>query len=72
MKKDVLIITILATIVTIILAVLLCSLVYWGLGKLIIYVFHIDYNWTFLHGLVTAIVCTFLKGIFGTTTNKGE
>ena len=40
------------------------SLIMWGLGNLIIYVFKINYTWTFLHGFVTILIFNLLKGIF--------
>ena len=40
------------------------SLIFWGLGNLIIYVFGINYTWTFLHGLVTFLIYQVIQGIF--------
>lgn len=40
------------------------SLIFWGLGNLIIFVFKIDYTWTIWHGLVCALVFVLLKEIF--------
>lgn len=49
-----------------VLAVLLglSSLIFWGLGNLIIWVFKINYTWTILHGLVCEFVFVLLKEIF--------
>ncbi len=43
----------------------LSSLIFWGLGALIIWVFKIKYTWTIWHGLVCALVFVLLKEIFG-------
>ena len=40
------------------------TLVFWGLGNLIIYVFSINYTWTILHGFVCALVYSVIQGIF--------
>ena len=48
--------------------ILLGSLVLWGVGNLIIFVFHINYTWTFLHGLVAEFIYLIAKEIFG---NRG-
>lgn len=40
------------------------SLIFWGIGNLVIYVFHINYTWTFLHGLVIDLVFIALKEVF--------
>lgn len=42
----------------------LATLIFWGLGNLIIYVFSINYTWTILHGFVCALVYSVLQGIF--------
>lgn len=44
------------------------TLIYWGIGNLIIHVFEINYTWTILHGLCTALVTSALHSIF--TNNK--
>lgn len=43
----------------------LSALIFWGLGSLIIWVFKINFAWTFWHGLVCALVFVLLKEIFG-------
>ncbi len=43
----------------------LSSLIFWGIGNLIIQVFKIDYVWTIWHGLVCALIFLMLKDIFG-------
>lgn len=40
------------------------SLIYWGIGVLIVNVFEINYSWTFLHGMCTTIIISILSGIF--------
>lgn len=55
-----------------ILALLIGSLIFWGLGNLIIYVFHIDYTWTFLHGVVADLVWNLLKGLFSNNSKKEQ
>ena len=46
------------------LAIAIGSLIMWGVGNLIIYVFHIDYEWTILHGVVADLIFLLLKVIF--------
>lgn len=40
------------------------SLIFWGLGVLIINVFEINYTWSFLHGICTTIIVSILSSIF--------
>lgn len=40
------------------------SIIFWGLGNLIVWVFHLNYTWTILHGLVGALIYSLIKGIF--------
>lgn len=40
------------------------SLIFWELGNLFIIIFHIDYTWTFLHGLVIDLIFIVLQNIF--------
>lgn len=53
-------ITVLLSIVFVLLVISICiilsSLLFWGLGMLVCYVFNIAYNWTFLHGFVIALL----------------
>lgn len=44
--------------------ILISSLIFWGLGNLVILVFKINYTWTFLHGLVAELIYLIIKGIF--------
>lgn len=46
------------------LVIVIGGLIMWGIGNLIIYVFHINYDWTFLHGIVADLIFLMLKGIF--------
>lgn len=55
---------IIAFILATIIVIGLGSLIFWGIGNLVIFVFHIDYTWTFLHGFATDLVFLALKGIF--------
>lgn len=55
---------IILSILVVLLAISLSSLIFWGLGNLIIWVFKINYTWTILHGLVCAVVFALLKEIF--------
>lgn len=48
----------------IIIIILISSLIFWGLGVLIISVFNINYVWTFLHGMCMAIIFLVLSYIF--------
>ena len=54
----------LGTILIIAVLLSLSALMFWGLGNLTIFVFGIKYTWTFLHGLVCALVFGLLKDIF--------
>ena len=56
---------VLLTILILVLALLLSSMVFWGLGIFVCYVFAINYTWTFLHGVICAVVFSLLKEIFG-------
>ena len=47
-----------------ILVIGLGSLIFWGIGNLVIFVFHIYYSWTFFHGLVIDLIFLVLKNIF--------
>jgi Na+/proline symporter len=48
--------TILGILLGLITAIGIGSLIFWGIGNLIIYVFNISYNWTILHGLACQLV----------------
>lgn len=52
------------SVIAIIVAFALSSLIFWGLGNLIIWIFKINYTWTILHGLACALVYVLLKEIF--------
>ena len=41
------------------------TLIFWGLGNLVIWVFKINYVWTIWHGLICEIGYMLLKEIFG-------
>ena len=44
--------------------ILLGSLICWGLGNVIIFIFKINYTWTFLHGFGLELIYLFLRGLF--------
>jgi hypothetical protein len=50
-------------IIALILIVLIGGSIFWGLGNLIIFVFKINYEWTFLHGIVTDLIYLLIKGL---------
>lgn len=52
------------SIIAIVLALGISSLIFWGLGNLIIWVFNINYIWTIWHGLVCALAFALLKELF--------
>ncbi len=59
------------TLIGILLAILLFlgmigifTLIFWGLGNLVIWAFKIDFTWEIWHGLVVAIIYMILRGIF--------
>lgn len=51
-------------IISLFISIILGTLIFWGLGNLIIFVFKINYEWTFLHGLVVQLVFMILRNIF--------
>lgn len=55
---------ILIKIIVIILTLLISASIFWGLGNLIIFVFKINYEWTFLHGIVATLIYLLFKGLF--------
>lgn len=57
-------IDLIATILASLIVILIYPLIYWGIGSLTTTVFMIDYNWTFMHGLVTALIIAAAKSIF--------
>lgn len=50
------------------------GLIFWGIGAFIIWVFKINFEWTFLHGVAAEMIFFLLKQIFGTEkiVKKGE
>ena len=44
------------------------SLIFWGIGNLVIFVFHINYTWTFLHGVVAQLIYILIQGLFDRET----
>lgn len=48
-----------------ILNVILGTLIFWGLGNLIIHIFEINYVWTIWYALVCDIIYMLAKDIFG-------
>ena len=64
MKKKNLKKFILVSLIIFILVILLGTLIFWGVGNLIIWVFDINYKWTLLHGLVADIIWLLLCEIF--------
>lgn len=51
-------------IISFFISIILGTLIFWGLGNLIVFVFKINYEWTFLHGLVAQLVFMILRNIF--------
>lgn len=54
----------LAMLIMICLVLGLSGLIYWGIGSLVVYVFDLSYTWTYLHGLVCALLVGTLRSIF--------
>ena len=50
---------------------LIITLIIWGAGSLIISIFNIAYNLTFLKSLAIAVVIVAIKSIFGGGKNNG-
>lgn len=55
---------IIAGIIVCIIVMVVGSLIFWGVGNLVILVFRIDYLWTFLHGFVAMLIYLILHGLF--------
>jgi len=62
-KKD-LIVKILVIVTVAIGAFILGTLIFYGIGNLIIKVFDINFKWTILHSICAEIAYLLLKGIF--------
>lgn len=67
MKKDMFII-IIGALIGYLIGTIFVSLIFWGVGNLIVYVFSINYAWTFLHGLICTLIFQMIKDIL----NKGN
>lgn len=55
---------IIASLIIFLVSIILETLIFWGLGNLIIWVFKINYSWTILHGLVVDFIWLLLCQIF--------
>lgn len=65
MKKSlILVITILTILSVVAICFAISGLILWGIGCLVIEVFNISYEWTFLHGLCTALILWILASWF--------
>lgn len=51
-------------IMLVLLAISIETVILWGVGNLVIWVFNINYTWTIWHGLICALFYRLLKGIF--------
>ena len=56
---------IIAGIIACIIVMVVGSLIFWGLGNLVILVFKFDYVWTIWHGTIVMLIYILLKEIFG-------
>lgn len=54
-----------SVIAILLLKVILMSLLIWGIGNFIIWIFDINYTWTIVHGLGTVGIVYSLRFIFG-------
>lgn len=63
-----------AIIVLIIVAIVyaISGLCMWGIGNFVIYVFEIDYEWTYLHGLATSIVLAVVGSAFKSSSSSSK
>lgn len=57
-------ITFIMTMITVAVAYMLGGLIWYLVGKFVINVFEINYNWTYMHGLATGILFSMLRDIF--------
>ena len=51
-------------VISFLIAFAIMGLVFWGIGSFIIWTFSIPYNWTYLHGVATALIIWTVKKIF--------
>lgn len=58
-------------VITLLLAILMflgmigiSTLIFWGLGNLVIWAFKIDFTWEIWHGLIVTFLYMILRGIF--------
>ena len=63
-------ITVLLSILILGIILAISSLIFWGLGCLVVSVFGIAYTWTFWHGVVCALVYALIKDMFKITTKR--
>ena len=52
-----------------IIAFAIMGLIFWGIGSFIVWAFSIPYNWTYLHGIATALIICVVKKIFKRETH---
>lgn len=60
----ILLLAIIIAVIIIISAYLLMGLAFWGLGNLVIYLFRLNYQWTFLQGLGLETLAIIIRLIF--------
>lgn len=48
----------------------LSGLFMWGVGRLVVHVFKLNYEWTYLHGLTASIVLSVVGNAFKSTNRK--
>ena len=53
------------TIIMFIIIIIFGSLIFWGIGNLIILIFKVNYVWTIWHGFIVELIYIILKEIFG-------
>ena len=51
----------LSFLIGIIIGLSLEALLFWGIGNLILWLLNMDFNWTFIHGLVMAIILCVIR-----------
>lgn len=56
--------------IALILMITISTMIMWGVGNLIIWVFKINYNWTLWHGLASCCIYWLLRGIFNNNKSK--
>lgn len=64
-KEKIEILSVILYIIAFLIGTLIGAMIFWGFGNLVIWVFKVEYVWTFWHGLVCQLAFKVLGDIFG-------